>query len=289
MIPDTVKYKNQSIIKIEGKDKEGETVAISSNSQLAFSLDTAGVNYGKFLFKKEKYENNLTVQYSDLDTVRYTAEGKNPINLTPREVNIPVKLCEDENVKGSGKCWVHCIIEPQDYNQYGETWSDQTYDSIDATIASKGCALTCEAMVMTSYGDNIEPGKLNTWMKDPKRSSFYEGAYYAHGRVSWYAIDKHYPGRMKMNPHLYEIQIWDKDSKSYKFTKASNTSDLDEPISKCQLVIVSVWNSTESHFVVVTGKKGNRYTINDPGPLEHEYLDQYGDFWSYIIVKKNGE
>ncbi len=40
------------------------------------------------------------------------------------------------------------------------------------------------------------------------------------------------------------------------------------------------------HWVLVIGQEGKRYSIIDPGYRNKKYLDEYGDFWSYIVYQK---
>ena len=51
-----------------------------------------------------------------------------------------------------------------------ELEGDNIYDHTSINIATLGCALSSQAMMMTAFGDTINPGDLNAWMIDPVRA-----------------------------------------------------------------------------------------------------------------------
>uniref|UniRef100_A0A7C6EIY6 Peptidase C39-like domain-containing protein n=1 Tax=candidate division WOR-3 bacterium TaxID=2052148 RepID=A0A7C6EIY6_UNCW3 len=199
---------------------------------------------------------------------------------------------------GSDSAWVHCKNDPPRYAQGDSRWGNDKYDHLEGeTISSKGCALSCMAIVMTAFGDTIDPGKLNTWMKG--RASVSQGGYLMNGGVSWYAPEQHaFPKKIKLiEPHRAEMfsqvdSITAKGDtikvKRLNLESRSNPSTLDSFLERCNLISVSVYNSKtkNQHWVVVTGKSNGRYSIVDPGDRNKQFLDEYGDFWSYMVYQK---
>lgn len=294
MIPDTVKHSNQSVIMVKAKDKDNNDIDLSASAFVSFALDTAGVVYGEFQYNENKAKMFNSIPYPDAATgkIKYLADGKNPLNLYPRLINIPVTSMQDVLVSGIGEGWVQAFVNVEKkYNQVGEDYSGDNYgNSKDSTIQQLGCALCCMAMVMTAYGDSVDPGKLNEWMKDQKRNGHNDKGGFTGNKVSWYAINKHSPGKINMKPKKKKQYTTDSTTtkKELDMSQTSDQSVLNEPLLKGQLIIVQVYNSRTNgtHYVIVTEKEGNRYKIIDPGYRDLEYLDQYGEFWSYFIVSK---
>lgn len=295
VIPDTVKHENQAVIMVKAKDKNNNDIDLSSSAFVSFALDTAGIVYGELQYDDNKAKMFNSIPYPEAATgkIKYLADGKNPLNLYPRLINIPVTSMQDASVSGIGKGWVQAFVDVEKYSQGNPDYSGDIYgNSKDSTIQQLGCALCCMAMVMRAYGDSVDPGDLNEWMKDSKRNGNVRNGGYDGNRVSWFAVELHSNNEIDMEPGGKRINI-KKDpvtkEKKPDLGNASNLAVLDEPLLKGQLIIVQVFNNETKgqHFVVVTEKVGGRYRIVDPGYRNVEYLDQYGEFWRYYIVKKN--
>lgn len=295
VIPDTVKHENQAVIMVKAKDKNNNDIDLSSSAFVSFALDTAGIVYGELQYDENKAKMFNSIPYPEAATgkIKYLADGKKPLNLYPRLINIPVTSMKDALVLGIGKGWVQAFVDVEKYSQGNPDYSGDIYgNSKDSTIQQLGCALCCMAMVMRAYGDSVDPGDLNEWMKDSKRNGNVGNGGYDGNRVSWFAVELHSNNEIDMEPGGKRINIRkDPITKEKKpdLGNASNSAVLDEPLLKGQLIIVQVFNNETKgqHFVVVAEKVGGRYRIVDPGYRNVEYLDQYGEFWRYYIVKKN--
>lgn len=183
-----------------------------------------------------------------------------------------------------------CNLPPPRYPQGGTaSWADSLYDkSSTGTISGWGCALSSMAMVMTAFGDTVNPGELNAWMKERSRG---EGGF-GDLRVNWRAMELHSPNKMTFIA-FDKKQFKDKPNKLLDSTQVTHPSVLDEALGQCKLVIVQVFNDRSSrsgeHWVVVTGKENDKYKIIDPGSRNEEYLGGYGSFWKYLVVEKSSE
>ena len=168
-----------------------------------------------------------------------------------------------------------------------EPEGDNIYDHTSVNIATLGCALSSQAMLMTAFGDTINPGELNAWMIEPVRAKNLPEGGYQGTKVSWYAPGKHSGGNITID--------FNNDFKTKRFSQTpSDPSVLDSRLAQCKLIIVKVKNTQSrsciqnnkcEHWVLVTGKQGNDYTIIDPGKGE-QFLSGYGSFWSWRAYSK---
>ncbi|MBI3754964.1 MAG: C39 family peptidase [Deltaproteobacteria bacterium] len=141
--------------------------------------------------------------------------------------------------------------------------SDETWK-----IKAKGCMLTNMAMILARYGTSFDPGTLNNAM-----TSDIDG-YTEDGDVKLQLPDVVTGTQIKyIEDSAYEGDF------NRKITVPKSL--MDDYFKKCMPVIVQVYNSlTKSmHWVVVTGKNGDDYTINDPGYRANTRLSQYGDIY----------
>jgi hypothetical protein len=128
------------------------------------------------------------------------------------------------------------------FAQADPRWADDPLGPTDSTIGGEGCAVSCAAMVLSYYGVNVDPGVLNTFLTD-------NAGYTPQGWLYWEKAAAFAPGKAK---HIYE------DAPSYYL--------IDSNLLKGNPVIIRIrLKSGITHFVVVVGKKGFRYLIQDPG------------------------
>jgi hypothetical protein len=121
-------------------------------------------------------------------------------------------------------------------------WASDLLGPTSGTMADEGCAVASAAMVLAYYGVNIDPGALNTFLT---RS----GGYTPQGWVYWEKAAAFAPAKVR---HVYE------DAPSYYL--------IDSNLLRGNPVIVRVrLSSGITHFVVIVGKRGFRYLIQDPG------------------------
>jgi hypothetical protein len=121
-------------------------------------------------------------------------------------------------------------------------WAADLLGPTSATMADEGCAVASAAMVLAYYGVNVDPGALNTFLTGG-------GGYTPQGWVYWEKAAAFAPAKVR---HVYE------DFPSYYL--------IDSNLLRGNPVIVRVrLSSGVTHFVVIVGKRGFRYLIQDPG------------------------
>ena len=121
--------------------------------------------------------------------------------------------------------------------------SDINSETALDTIGSAGCALSSAAMVLSFYGVEVDPKKLNEYLI---AHNGYEGTAW----LKWEVAATYPPG---VAEHMYE------DLPSYGL--------IDWNLLKGNPVIVRIRRATgKTHFVVIVGKQGLDYLVCDPGP-----------------------
>lgn len=134
------------------------------------------------------------------------------------------------------------VIDVPQFFQGDERWRNDLLGPTDGTLGAEGCAVASAAMVLASYGADVDPGRLNHFV-DAIDGFTPEGWLY------WEAAAEYPPGVAR---HIYE------DDASYRL--------IDENLLKGNPVIVRVrYPSGITHFVVIVGKRGFDYLIRDPG------------------------
>ncbi|HXG38335.1 MAG TPA: hypothetical protein VNL36_06170, partial [Bacteroidota bacterium] len=193
---DTVAFTETSKIFVQGKDARDNDIDPPADTKVNIVL-RVDERYGNLAYKSTVGKEVIDVPYGDAQSgqVVFAATGENPIGLPPQKVDIGVTGLGKEGV---GSVWVKCTINPPRYAQGGNSpWADDHYDNAyddngnEIKIRTLGCALSCMAMAMTAFGDTVNPGELNEWMKmAPKDSGGYRGR-----SVNWRAISLHSPSK----------------------------------------------------------------------------------------------
>ncbi|MGA8659959.1 MAG: C39 family peptidase [Chthoniobacterales bacterium] len=128
------------------------------------------------------------------------------------------------------------------FAQADPRWGSEALGSTSSSMAEEGCAVSSAAMVLAFYGQDIDPGRLNAFL------TTHEG-YTPQGWLYWERAAEFDPGRAK---HVYE------DQPSYFL--------IDSNLLRGNPVIVRVrLPNGMTHFVVIVGKRGFNYLIQDPG------------------------
>ncbi len=125
--------------------------------------------------------------------------------------------------------------------------SDTSSETTPDTIGSAGCALSSAAMVLSFYGVNLDPKKLNKYL-------IAHNGYESTAWLKWEVAATYPPG---IAEHMYE------DLPSYGL--------IDWNLLKGNPVIVRIRRATgRTHFVVIVGKRGLDYLVRDPGLQGHK-------------------
>jgi len=130
------------------------------------------------------------------------------------------------------------------FRQADEKWSDDPLGGIEAngTLGGEGCAVAAAAMVFKFYGIQVDPQQLNWFLTNV--GGYTEQGWLYWDRAAWFA-----PDRVR---HVYE------DLASYQL--------IDSNLSRGNPVIVRVRLPNRiTHFVVLAGKDGFDYLVQDPG------------------------
>ena len=128
------------------------------------------------------------------------------------------------------------------FAQADARWADDSLGSTDSTIGGEGCAVSSAAMVLAYYGVNVDPGILNAFLTN-------NDGYTPQGWLYWEKAAAFAPGKAK---HIYE------DAPSYYL--------VDSNLLRGNPVIIRIrLRSGITHFVVIVGKRGFHYLIQDPG------------------------
>ena len=133
-------------------------------------------------------------------------------------------------------------------------WSDDALGQTESTMGEEGCAVSSSAMVLAFYGQDIDPGRLNAFLTT-------NGGYTPQGWLYWEKAADFIPGMVR---HAYE------DLPSYFL--------IDSNLLRGNPVIVRVHlPNGVTHFVVIVGKVGFDYLIQDPA--------SGGEFGTYPLQK----
>jgi hypothetical protein len=158
------------------------------------------------------------------------------------------------------------------FSQNDVKWAGDKLGTVQTplqTIGEYGCAVTCAAMVLKSYGMDVDPARLNQWLSSNNNQGYsYDKNNYAY--IKW------------QNAAQYN----DTSNIGVSVQNTSDLSVLNSQIDKGYPVIVGVNNN--SHFVVVTSRNGNTYYISDPldptfNPSETLNV-KYGNKFTEIVV-----
>jgi len=133
------------------------------------------------------------------------------------------------------------VLPVQRFAQDDPRWADDELGPAPATMGAEGCAVSSAAMVLAFYGQDIDPGRLNAFLSD-------NGGYTPQGWLYWEKAADYRPGLAR---HAYE------DLPSYSL--------IDSNLERGNPVIVRIHLPNGiTHFVVIVGKDGFDYLIQDP-------------------------
>jgi hypothetical protein len=238
-----------------------------------------------------------------------TFAGQNPlpakgVNLTMKIATAPDKpsffaVPWEVNWRFAPVCRVKI---PKTWGQGDKEWSGQDYDRYPGqTIGSKGCALTSLAMALAFAGvetlpdgSALDPGSLNTFLSNSTELTNLTVAWLdSHG---FSGIDSGITDNGFTNSHGVK---WDSDTRyandfgNLKFkTFGPFTDSVSDPQGAHQILDEALCNATPhpvivavtgsdgnypGHYVLVTGKDGDRYEIADPATGSMRSLDDYGN------------
>ncbi len=134
------------------------------------------------------------------------------------------------------------VLDVPQFFQADPRWGTQPLGPTPATLAAEGCALASAAMVLASYGVDVDPGRLNAFVTQAR-------GFTPQGWLHWEAAGAYPPALARK---AYE------DDPSFAL--------IDRNLLRRNPVIIRVrYPSGITHFVVIVGKSGFDYLIRDPG------------------------
>jgi hypothetical protein len=144
-------------------------------------------------------------------------------------------------ISSSGGLFFRVVLTVPRFAQSDPRWGDDQLGATPSSMAEAGCAVCSAAMVLAFYGQDIDPGRLNDFLSD-------NGGYTPQGWIYWEKAADYHPGVAR---HAYE------DLPSYYL--------IDSNLERGNPVIVRIRLSNGvTHFVVIIGKNGFDYLIQDP-------------------------
>jgi len=142
-----------------------------------------------------------------------------------------------------GQYFVHRVVIPVPvFTQNDPRWTFELLGPTFETMGQAGCAVTSAAMVLSAYGIDTDPDRLNQYLTT-------HGGYTENGWLYWEKAAEVAPGG--------QVEKAYEDLPSYAL--------IDQNLLAGNPVIVrlTLRNGT-THFVVVVGKDGWNYLIQDP-------------------------
>jgi len=142
--------------------------------------------------------------------------------------------------------FVNPAIDVPAFAQADQRWGTDNLGATEGTLAAEGCAVASAAMTLASYGMDVDPGRLNTFLTQTP------GGYTPQGWIYWEKAVEFDPGFAdRLLPH-YE------DAPSH-FLIDWNLMQGNPVIARLR------YPNGITHFVVICGKQGFDYLIRDPG------------------------
>lgn len=141
------------------------------------------------------------------------------------------------------------------FAQRDPRWASQHLGDTNGTLGEEGCAVAAAAMVLASYGAELDPGQLNSFLQE-------NGGYTERGWLYWEKASEFPPA---VAEHVYE------DDASHFL--------IDWNLLRGNPVIVRLrYPDGITHFVVIVGKQGYEYLIRDPGPAYERGIYKLSEF-----------
>lgn len=170
--------------------------------------------------------------------------------------------------KGGKKFVSRNVLQVPLYKQWEPSWADDTIGGSEEKLRSVGCTVSCVAMLLSYYGIPVTPKEMNEYLKT-------NNGYTKQGWLIWQKCADYTQGRVLLE---------------YVGNPAHDR--IDKNLEEKNPVIVKVLlNNRIPHWVLIVGKEGNEYIINDPlGPESKPIpLSRYGTkMYALRMYKKAG-
>ena len=151
--------------------------------------------------------------------------------------------CWQRPIAGSGGLPIpgEIVIGVPQFHQGDERWRSDYLGNTPGTLGAEGCAVASAAMVLAHYGVDVDPPRLNRFLKE---NNGYEG----NAWLRWESAAEFTPGLVE---------------KAYE--NLPSHALIDWNLLHGNPVIVRIRRPDGiTHFVVIVGKRGFDYLIRDP-------------------------
>jgi len=174
-----------------------------------------------------------------------------PLGLYLQGILIGLERCQDFQHRRLGKIpasggeyfFQTVTFDVPHFFQHDARWAGDPLGPSNSTLGREGCAVACGAMLLNFYGADTDPQRLNRFLIHHDRG------YTGNGWLWWEDAADMTGGAIV---HAYE------SDPSYHL--------IDENLKRGNPVIVRVtFPNRVTHFVVIAGKSGFDYLVEDPG------------------------
>lgn len=147
--------------------------------------------------------------------------------------------------------------------QVDERWSNDSLAETSETLGDAGCAVSSAAMVLGAYGIDLDPAKLNSFLRSTP------GGYTPEGWIYWEKAAEFTPGLVsELLPHYEDLPSF--------FLIDWNLMQGNPVIARVR------YPGGITHFVVICGKEGTEYLVRDPGEEGRGGLTRLSDYPSPV-------
>lgn len=183
------------------------------------------------------------------------------------DLDVWMKSETEWNIFKEGGYMPDYLLKVPVMGQENPLWGSKKLGTSTSSIASQGCLITCMSMFLKFLGFDTDPGRLNTLL-------LANGGYHNGNLFVWGSVTKFFP-KLTFG-YRYEYAALDK---------------IDEQLARGLPVVVEVdyfptTTPIDQHWVLVVGKVGGSYIINDPKKLgdQIKFEDRYGDPKSHMYI-----
>jgi hypothetical protein len=148
------------------------------------------------------------------------------------------------NIEPRGGCYFfgRVALAVPSYRQNDPRWGDDPLGATEGSLGGEGCAVSSAAMVLSYYGIDTDPQRLNWFLQGNE-------GYTPEGWIYWEKAAELAPDHVR---HIYE------NLPSHRLID-SNLAHGNPVIVRLRLA------NGRTHFVVIAGKQGFDYLTQDPG------------------------
>jgi len=160
------------------------------------------------------------------------------------------------------------LIDAPLFLQNDARWAQDEIGESGSLMGSEGCAVASVAMLLGFYGIDTDPKRLNSYLTQ-------NAGYNKRGWIYWNKASELSDGKVK-----------------FTYAGEGSYNIIDSNLKSGNPVIVKVYiNDTIPHWVLVVGKEGQEYLINDPleNSSKPSELSKYNSNIHAVRIYKSSE